>query len=744
MEASPRRRRKLAVVAVVSFIYQSIEVCIAQGSFSVDGSASSLAGAWSSSSGSEVGFVPVTTVAEELAQEWFTENFWDNVTQLAVGVDSNLKNLSSSDVICNGMPSLQRRSDETLPNFGCPGIFTAIDASCTCLASGYNNTDTWEFRVAQRSVDSKYPAKLTSADVLHVDGIRTMLVPPTLKTLRIIGHGSSPQDIQFAPEDRRIPGSVLPVAISPNDSISVSSVEIINVNMFSITLSASSFLPPTTTNLTLRNCNLFGFGFHFFDGVTGLKYLNLTNNSLTAFPTVVFNTDSLQELYIAQNDITDFNISNSTFNAIQNLAAFKSDQPDPAATCPCGTWQRAHNSLFCVANSTIVTPETSSGTSTQYILYVGIIGGCLVVALVMLLLWQRARIRQRTPLPSAQSSPSSYYLARSGVETANFQTSDKTTTEALLEDPIIITNRINYKEVKLGKCLSRGGFGLVFAGQYKGRQVAVKKIRPDRSLDPKDVKAFLKEIILMGELHHPRIVEFIGVAWDNLKHLSAVSEFMEGGDLRHVLRSFKRRGSPLSWSSHKAVISLHIAQAMQYLHSHTPKVIHRDLKSKNVLLNRHLEAKLTDFGVSRAQYSVETHAMTAGIGTSFWIAPEVLLGRDYNEQADIFSFGVVLSEIDTDDYPYWNDANRDGARGKLEEADILRQVARGNKRPQLSPNCPAAIALLAESCLQKEPEDRPTAASIVETLQQLVSSSLAPSSSDSEASVASGSAWTAT
>ncbi|KAE9188646.1 hypothetical protein PF005_g19969 [Phytophthora fragariae] len=360
MEASPRRRRKLAVVAVVSFIYQSIEVCIAQGSFSVDGSASSLAGAWSSSSGSEVGFVPVTTVAEELAQEWFTENFWDNVTQLAVGVDSNLKNLSSSDVICNGMPSLQRRSDETLPNFGCPGIFTAIDASCTCLASGYNNTDTWEFRVAQRSVDSKYPAKLTSADVLHVDGIRTMLVPPTLKTLRIIGHGSSPQDIQFAPEDRRIPGSVLPVAISPNDSISVSSVEIINVNMFSITLSASSFLPPTTTNLTLRNCNLFGFGFHFFDGVTGLKYLNLTNNSLTAFPTVVFNTDSLQELYIAQNDITDFNISNSTFNAIQNLAAFKSDQPDPAATCPCGTWQRAHNSLFCVANSTIVTPGTST------------------------------------------------------------------------------------------------------------------------------------------------------------------------------------------------------------------------------------------------------------------------------------------------------------------------------------------------------------------------------------------------
>ncbi|GMF51538.1 unnamed protein product [Phytophthora fragariaefolia] len=471
--------------------------------------------------------------------------------------------------------------------------------------------------------------------------------------------------------------------------------------------------------------------------------------------------------YIAKNDITDFNISNSTFNTIKKLAAFESDQPDPSATCPCGTWQRAHNSLFCVANSTFATPGniisrsvlslkhdklmffdcwpdvTSSETCTQCIQYVGIIGGCLVVALVVLLLWQRARTRNQASPASAESSPSSYYLARSGAETANFQSSDKNTTDALLEDPIIATNRINYKEIKLGKCLSRGGFGLVFVGQYKGRRVAVKKIRPDRSLDPKDVKAFLKEIILMGELHHPRIVQFHGVAWDSLKHLSAVSEFMEGGDLRHVLRSFKRQGTPLSWSSHKTLISLHIAEALQYLHSHSPKVIHRDLKSKNVLLNMRLEAKLTDFGVSRAQYSVQTHTMTAGIGTSFWIAPEVLLGRDYNEQADIYSLGVVLSEIDTDDYPFWNDSNRDCARGKLEEADILRQVAKGNKRPQFSADCPAGIMLLAERCLQKNPEDRPTSGNIVETLQQLLGSTMAPSPSHSP-SLGSGSAWSVT
>ncbi|KAH7472382.1 Serine/threonine-protein kinase-transforming protein Rmil [Phytophthora ramorum] len=415
----------LAAVAIVTFIYAAMEACVAQdsstGSLSADNSSS---GSWTSSTGSEVGFVPTTTRAEVLAQEWFIVNLFDNETHLAFGVDSKLKNLTDSDIICNGMPSLQRRSAELLPNFGCPDIFTAVDASCTCLGDGYTDTDVWEFRVARRTIRSEYPTALSSADVLPVDAIRTMQVPSTLKTLRIIGGDSALQDIHFAPQDKRTPGTTLPIAVSPNGSLSISTVEITNINMFSITLAASSFLPPTTTNL------------------------NLTNNSLTTFPTVVFNVDNLQELYIAQNDITDFNISNASFNAIKS------------------------------------------------------------------------------------------------------------------------------------------------------------------------------------------------------------------------------------------------------------------------------------------------------IGTSFWIAPEVLLGRDYDEQADIYSFGVVLSEIDTDDYPYWNDANRDAARGKLQEADILRQVASGTKRPQFSSTCPAGILLLAEKCLQKKPDDRPTASEIVETLQQLLRSSLLPSSSDSSPSFVSGSGWT--
>ncbi|GMF51536.1 unnamed protein product [Phytophthora fragariaefolia] len=309
----------------------------------------------------------------------------------------------------------------------------------------------------------------------------------------------------------------------------------------------------------------------------------------------------------------------------------------------------------------------------------------------------------------------------------------------LLEDPVIVTNRIDYKQLRLGKCISKGGFGLVFSGEYKGRRVAIKKIRPDRSVGISEIEVFLKEIIIMAVLYHPRIVEFIGVAWDNLRHLAAVTEFMDNGDLREVLYTFKERGSPLSWQIHKASIALHIAEALTYLHSQHPKVIHRDLKSKNVLLNMYYEAKLSDFGISRMRYGIETH-MTAGVGTAFWIAPEILLGHDYDERADIYSYGVVLSEIDTDDYPYWNDNNPNTARGKIQEAEILSQVAVGRIRPEFSANCPEEILALADACLQKNPRDRPTATEIVAIIQHLIHPSRRRLSSQSM-SDDSGSIW---
>lgn len=124
-----------------------------------------------------------TTKAEQLAQDWFTSNFDDNETQLAVGVNSDLSDIVDDDVICSGEPSIQRRSIEATPNGGCPDIFTAVNASCTCL-SGYADAGTWEFYVTERtSANTTYPAAMDATEVLPIDEIRTLLAPTTVTTL---------------------------------------------------------------------------------------------------------------------------------------------------------------------------------------------------------------------------------------------------------------------------------------------------------------------------------------------------------------------------------------------------------------------------------------------------------------------------------------------------------------------------------------------------------------------------------
>ncbi|KAE8912736.1 hypothetical protein PF005_g2070 [Phytophthora fragariae] len=109
------------------------------------------------------------------------------------------------------------------------------------------------------------------------------------------------------------------------------------------------------------------------------------------------------------------------------------------------------------------------------------------------------------------------------------------------------------------------------------------------------LNAFLAEVKLMATLNHERIVQFVGVAWDSLTDLCVLSEYMEGGDLRTLLKNCEEHETPVGIDRSKATIALHVVHALTYLHSLSPPVLHRDLKSKNILLTTQLDAKLTDF-----------------------------------------------------------------------------------------------------------------------------------------------------
>lgn len=279
-------------------------------------------------------------------------------------------------------------------------------------------------------------------------------------------------------------------------------------------------------------------------------------------------------------------------------------------------------------------------------------------------------------------------------------------------DESLIPYRIAQSELLVVDWVAKGGFGVIHLATYRGRDVAVKQILPEKSKDMKVLKSFMDEIRLCSTLEHPKIVEFIGIAWSNLLDVAVVIEYMCAGDLSSTLQTHCQP-HPTDWfeSSQylksKNMLALDVIEALVYLHSFESPIIHRDLKAKNVLLGGDGVAKLSDFGISRESTLEET--MTGEIGTVAWIAPEILQGDRYTERADIYSFGVFMVELDTCQNPY---AQELAGPEPLTNTRIAMMVSAGKLKPSLTADCPASVRELALQCLQYNPDDRPSAVEI--------------------------------
>ncbi|CAI5724144.1 unnamed protein product [Hyaloperonospora brassicae] len=280
---------------------------------------------------------------------------------------------------------------------------------------------------------------------------------------------------------------------------------------------------------------------------------------------------------------------------------------------------------------------------------------------------------------------------------------------------------INFHEITLGRMIGEGAFGKVHEGKWRNKSVAVKLLIC-QDLRSDILNEFQSEVEIMSVLRHPNICRLLGACMEP-PHRALVVELLQRGSLWGVLR-MNRKSIDQEMRSR---FIYDTAKGMSYLHHFERPILHRDLKSPNLLVDKNFNIKLSDFGLARVKAHVQT--MTGNCGTVQWMAPEVLGNQKYTEKADVFSFGIVIWEIVTGECPY------DG----MSQIQAALGVLNRNLRPNIPRDCPPFFSRLMKACWNRQPELRPSFPHIVNafrTYQSSISESRATSSAAASAKAA--------
>ncbi|EFJ32650.1 hypothetical protein SELMODRAFT_85818 [Selaginella moellendorffii] len=452
--------------------------------------------------------------------------------------------------------------------------------------------------------------------------------------------------------------------------------------LLNLDLSANNFtgsIPSTLTNLT------------------SLRTLLLNNNSLTgSIPSTLTLISSLQFLDVSYNNLSGPLPPKGTiseFNLLGNpdLCGTKVGTPCPESILP-----------------------SSRRRGKQVWLNIGaIIGGIAAGALFLLLCPLLAVIVWRK-----HRGPKEVFfdVAAENDPHATFGQLRKFT----LRELQIATDNFSDKNV-----LGQGGFGKVYKGSLEnGKLVAVKRLRTDQNISAGGEQAFQTEVEIIGLAVHRNLLRLDGFCITPSERI-LVYPFMPNGSVASRLRKLKiNHLKTLDWETRKQ-IALGAAHGLRYLHVHcSPRIIHRDVKAANVLLDKDFQAVVGDFGLAKLIDTKNTHITTNVRGTPGHIAPEYLSTGKSSEKTDVFGYGVLMLELitgkrafdlarlfDDDDVMLLDWVKRFQQEGRLSE------LVDPKLRHSYQPNEVEKLTQIALLCTQASPSDRPKMVEVVSMLE---------------------------
>ncbi|KAL8153692.1 hypothetical protein V2J09_011452 [Rumex salicifolius] len=287
---------------------------------------------------------------------------------------------------------------------------------------------------------------------------------------------------------------------------------------------------------------------------------------------------------------------------------------------------------------------------------------------------------------------------------------------------------IDLASLKLRYIFARGTYGTIYRGTYGDQDVAVKVLDWGEDGMVTDAEAaalrasFEQEVAVWHKLDHPNVTKFVGASMgtSNLilpsasssndarislptKACCVVVEYLPNGTLKKFLIKNMKKKLPFVTV---IKLALDLSRGLDYLNSN--KIVHRDVKTENILLDSQKNLKIADFGVARVE-AQNPMDMTGETGTLGYMAPEVLDGKPYNHKCDVYSFGICLWEIYCCDMPY----------ADLSFAEVSSAVVQQNLRPHIPRCCPHSLASIMRRCWDPKPENRPDMDEVVRLLEAI-------------------------
>ncbi|KAJ9182756.1 hypothetical protein P3X46_006714 [Hevea brasiliensis] len=262
--------------------------------------------------------------------------------------------------------------------------------------------------------------------------------------------------------------------------------------------------------------------------------------------------------------------------------------------------------------------------------------------------------------------------------------------------------------------IGQGAFGPVYKAQMStGETVAVKVLAADSKQGEKE---FHTEVMLLGRLHHRNLVNLVGYCADKGQHM-LIYVYMSKGSLASHL--YSENHEPLSWDL-RVYIALDVARGVEYLHDGAvPPVIHRDIKSSNILLDNSMRARVADFGLSREEM-VDRHAANIR-GTFGYLDPEYISTRNFTKKSDVYSYGVLLFELI---------AGRNPQQGLMEYVELAamntegkvgwEEIVDSRLDGKFDVQELNEVAALAYKCINRVPKKRPSMRDIVQVLTRIL------------------------